>query len=135
MSDKPNHVNLRLAWKTAGLLTLAFTLAGCSAPSVPVDAIDKATLKETYDGRQNHPEASPADVTGFEATFTGRHNGAMTIRTLQVPCNVFLNRSVEDNALRITSAAGMVLSPEAKIQTEDIMLQAKNGVCAPALSR
>lgn len=97
-----------------------------------VDTMEQVTLTETFDSRASFPNAPPGDVSGFSVTFDGRHDGLMTRRTLQFPCNTVIDKSIDDNVKAI-SAFRIALTPKARKQAEDIMLTARNGVCAPTL--
>jgi hypothetical protein len=121
--------------KLAGTAVLGFAMVGGSAAAQSVDQIDHVRITRTYDVRRNFPAAPPADVTGVHLTFDGHHNGMITHRTIQVACNAFQKRTIEQNVDQLSKHFHIQLTPIARQEAEADLRAARSGVCAPVLKR
>ena len=109
--------------KLAGTAALAFTLAACGTRAV--DTMEEATFDTNYGNDES---------AAFGITFDGRHDGLMTRRTITFPCSILARDGISKN-IETLDQFRIKLTPQAKSQTEDIMLEAKAGHCAVALKR
>lgn len=114
-----------------GVLAAAFGLEAAlprwlSSRYLPIDDVYASRV---VDLRESFPNDPPENVTGVELTFSGSKGS----KTLQYPCNVFLNESIHYAAVDTPRFFGMKLTPGAEKEAKHLLIQTQNGVCGWAL--